>query len=60
MSISEMLFYAAHPEEQEEEFEVEQVRDEQHESLEIQFDCLFLLDLMPNEKAWIFDLMRTV
>jgi hypothetical protein len=57
MNLSESWFYAMHPEEQEEE---EEVTNKQEESLEIQFDCLFLLDLMPEEKEWIFDLMRTV
>jgi hypothetical protein len=44
MSISEAYFYAMHPEEQEEE---------------MQFDCLFLLDLVPTERDWIFELMRS-
>jgi hypothetical protein len=57
MNLSESWYYAMHPEEQEEE---EEVTNKQEESLEIQFDCLFLLDLMPEEKEWIFDLMRSV
>jgi hypothetical protein len=58
MNLSESWFYAMHPEEQEEK-EVEQVTNKQEKSLEIQFDCLFFLDLMPEEKEWIFELMRS-
>jgi hypothetical protein len=59
MNISEIYFYGLHPEEQEDR-EVEQVTDHQEESLKVQFDCLFLLDLIPEEKEWIFELMRSV
>jgi hypothetical protein len=51
MNLSESWFYAMHPEELEEEKEVEQEK-----TLEIQFDASFLLYLVPEEHKWILSL----